>query len=208
MATFDLKQVGKLFDDTITAIRVETPDMAALEPQAIEWLKAARYRLMRDIEEAYYKLQSSRHEPLLQPAWAVDPSQTLFLMTNEIPRVLHPFRGAIGDNLFTLLKECGFQHSTRSDDDRGIYFWIRFPARVTAPKTAPRTLYIEDEFSRRAEEEGGAKSSNDGGGFAASDFGRLLIDARGESAGGGSSSDSPEEDEAAPGAPNSEGGVE
>jgi hypothetical protein len=52
MPAFDLKQVGKLFNDTVSAIRDDTPDMDALEPQAIEWLKSARYKLMRDVEEA------------------------------------------------------------------------------------------------------------------------------------------------------------
>jgi hypothetical protein len=48
---FDLKNVAKLFNDTIAAIRDDTPDFKALEPQAIEWLKAARYKLMRDLEQ-------------------------------------------------------------------------------------------------------------------------------------------------------------
>ena len=52
MANFDLKQVGKLFNDTIAAIRDDTPDLDALEPQAIEWLKKARYQLMRDVEQS------------------------------------------------------------------------------------------------------------------------------------------------------------
>ncbi|KAJ6517946.1 hypothetical protein C8R47DRAFT_1231619 [Mycena vitilis] len=41
MSTFDLKQFGRLFDDTIFAIREDTPDMASLEPQALEWLKSS-----------------------------------------------------------------------------------------------------------------------------------------------------------------------
>jgi hypothetical protein len=54
---FDLKNVAKLFNDTIAAIRDDTPDFKALEPQAIEWLKAARYKLMRDLEQECVDLQ-------------------------------------------------------------------------------------------------------------------------------------------------------
>jgi hypothetical protein len=52
MAAFDLKQVGQLFNTIVSAIRDDTPDIDALEPQAIEWLKSARYKLMRDVEQA------------------------------------------------------------------------------------------------------------------------------------------------------------
>ncbi|KAJ6505651.1 hypothetical protein C8R47DRAFT_1209614 [Mycena vitilis] len=114
MSTFDLKQVGRLFDDTISAIREDTPDMATLEPQALEWLKAARYKLMRDVESAFYELQRSRNAPLKQPAWALNPFQTLVFFTARLPEVLKPFRGAIRDNLLTLLKDCGFHHCTVS----------------------------------------------------------------------------------------------
>ena len=50
---FDLKQVGALFNDTIAAIRDETPTVEELEPQAIEWLKGARYKIMRELESKY-----------------------------------------------------------------------------------------------------------------------------------------------------------
>lgn len=46
---FDLKQVAKLFNDTLSAIRDGGPE--ALEPDAKEWLKAARHQLMRDVEK-------------------------------------------------------------------------------------------------------------------------------------------------------------
>jgi hypothetical protein len=48
----DLKQVGKLFEDTLAAIRDDAPDIDTLEQQAIAWLKAARYKIMREIETA------------------------------------------------------------------------------------------------------------------------------------------------------------
>ncbi|KAJ6585905.1 hypothetical protein B0H19DRAFT_1250662 [Mycena capillaripes] len=165
----------------ITAIRDDTPDMDSLQPQAIEWLKAARHKLMRDIESAYYELERSRHTPLSQPAWAVDSSAPLFVHTEVLPRVLQPFSPAIGDNLFTLRKECGFTHSTKADAIGSVCFYIRFPARLTAPKAPPETLYVEDEFSQRGGGEGEVIRRNDAGAFAASNFGRLLIEARGES---------------------------
>ncbi|KAJ7660253.1 hypothetical protein DFH06DRAFT_1472319 [Mycena polygramma] len=182
MSTFDLKQVGKLFDDTVSAIREDTPDMATLEPQALEWLKAARYKLMRDIESAYYKLQRSRNTPLEQPAWAVDPSQKLFLETAQLPTVLLPFLCAIESNLLALLKDCGFHHCTSYTDRDGVAFWIRFPEQLApagAKKKPSQTLYVQDEFSQRREE-GEGKRGNAPGPFSASEFGRLLIDARGE----------------------------
>ncbi|KAJ7854340.1 hypothetical protein B0H13DRAFT_1903718 [Mycena leptocephala] len=46
----DLKQVAKLFNDTLAEVWDNTPDLETLEPQAIEWLKAARHKLMRDLE--------------------------------------------------------------------------------------------------------------------------------------------------------------
>ncbi|KAJ7613618.1 hypothetical protein DFH06DRAFT_1242434 [Mycena polygramma] len=181
MSTFDLKQVGRLFDDTISAIREDTPDMATLEPQALEWLKEARYKLMRDIESAFYELQRSRNAPLKQPAWALNPSQTLALLTAKLPEVLKPFRGAIGDNLLILLKDCGFHHCTNSLYAGPEFFLqIRFPAQVASAgaKNGPsRKLYVEDEFSQRREE----GRDNAPGPFSASEFGRLLTDARGES---------------------------
>jgi nicotinic acid phosphoribosyltransferase len=48
----DLKQVAKLFNETLTAIRHDTPDFEVLESQAIVWLKNARYETMRGVETA------------------------------------------------------------------------------------------------------------------------------------------------------------
>jgi hypothetical protein len=42
---FDLKAVEKLFRDTLAAVWDDTPDTEGLKPQAIEWLKAARYKI-------------------------------------------------------------------------------------------------------------------------------------------------------------------
>ncbi|KAJ6545691.1 hypothetical protein B0H19DRAFT_286783 [Mycena capillaripes] len=179
--SFDLKAVGKLFNDTLTAIRDDTPDIEGLKPQAIEWLKAARYKLMSDIESAYYELERSRDTPLSRPQW-VNPTQALHLSTVKVPLILEPYRVAFNNNLCELLRECGFQHLTAGHCVLGgIFLCIYFPAQVAATaaaaheQEAPRTLHIEDEFSRAVNGTGRA------GTLAATNFGRLLVHARGES---------------------------
>ncbi|KAF7376669.1 hypothetical protein MSAN_00083800 [Mycena sanguinolenta] len=166
MAPVDLKQVGKLFNDAIAAIWDDTPDM---RPQAVKWLKAARYKLMRDVEEAYYKLERARDKPLLRPAWVVDPTKKLSLFTDTVPAVLDSYKFAMGDNLNNLLKDCGFQSSFGAYSD-GIWLEIHFPAQLAAAAahTVPQALHIDDEFS----------SLSHTGAFGASDFARLLTDAR------------------------------
>jgi hypothetical protein len=47
----DLKQVAALFNDCIEAIRNERHDN--LHETAVQWLKDARYQLMRQIESQY-----------------------------------------------------------------------------------------------------------------------------------------------------------
>jgi hypothetical protein len=211
---FDLKNVAKLFNDTIAAIRDDTPDFKALEPQAIEWLKAARYKLMRDLEQEcvdfkylhipsytssrYYTLERSRDTPMSQPAWALDPAQAIFLQPVPLPTVLNAYRSAIRENLLTLLKDCGFNHcSSPALDPSWMFFQIHFPAQVAAappPPRQPPPLYVKDEFSRLAK--GGAVKSRPGvGGFSGSNFARLLTDARGEKGAG----DSPDDDDTAAG---------
>ncbi|KAJ7252129.1 hypothetical protein B0H12DRAFT_1234006 [Mycena haematopus] len=117
---FDLTQVGKLFDDAVAAIRDGTPDMDALEPQALEWLKGARRKLMRELEETYYDLERTRNTPLAQPSWAIDPARKLSLSVGGVPAVLEPYRRAMGDNLHI--------------------------ATAAAPQVH-RTLHVADEFS-------------------------------------------------------------
>ncbi|KAJ7460399.1 hypothetical protein B0H11DRAFT_1923996 [Mycena galericulata] len=67
----DLKQVAKLFDDTLAEVWDNTLDVETLEPQAMEWLKAARHKLICDLERHFYSLDGSRHTPLSQPLWVV-----------------------------------------------------------------------------------------------------------------------------------------
>ncbi|KAK7001355.1 hypothetical protein R3P38DRAFT_3048694 [Favolaschia claudopus] len=188
-ATFDLKQVGKLFNDTIAAIRDDTPDLDALEPQAIEWLKAARYQLMRDIEQQYYSLERTRDTPTSQPAWAVDPTQKLYLDTKALPPVLSPFRTTITHNLTGLLTACGFQAT-------GFGFYgspyisiqISFPAQLAATGAQPqaqRTLHIDDEFSC-AGGKGGKRKRIGSGPFTAGNFARLMIENNDAAASGNS----------------------
>jgi hypothetical protein len=97
--------------------------------------------------------------------------------------VLEPFCAAITENLETLLKDCGFK-VVPCMYGRQISFSIYFPAQLAAPPRAPRTLHVEDEFSRSAgggDGDGSTGASADS--FAAGDFARLLIEARSEGAG-------------------------
>ncbi|KAF7346519.1 hypothetical protein MSAN_01880000 [Mycena sanguinolenta] len=177
----DLKQVGKLFNDTIAAIRDDTPDLDALEPQALEWLRGARYKLMRDLEQVFYDLEKARNTPLSQPPWAVNPAEKLVIMTKKVPAVLEPYRLAMSENLNNLLNDCGFQSHFSGYAKLGseIFLRIQFPAQLsTGAPQASRTLQVEDEFSGHP---GG------GGAFAAGKFGRLITDAR---VGAGTSADS------------------
>ncbi|KAF7376671.1 hypothetical protein MSAN_00084000 [Mycena sanguinolenta] len=179
MARVDLKQVGKLFNDTIAAIRDDTPDM---QPQAIEWLKAARYKLMRDVEKAYYELERTRDDPMSQPSWALDPTQSLILITNALPAVLDPYRFAMRNNLSTLLTDCGFQVTCYELTTlKGpICLYIHFPAQLTAAPAVPHTLHIDDEFSTQTAT----------GAFGAGNFAHLLTNARNDGTAAGGKSDS------------------
>ncbi|KAJ7913149.1 hypothetical protein B0H13DRAFT_2326545 [Mycena leptocephala] len=169
---FDLKNVAKLFNDTIAAIRDDTPDFKALEPQAIEWLKAARYKLMRDLEQEYYKLDRARDTPMSQPAWALDPAKAIHLQPAPLPTVLQAYRPVIRDNILTLLKDCGFTHCSSPALDPGwMFFQIRFPAQVAAAPPPP--LYVKDEFSRLAK--GGAVKSRLGVGVVIKPVSKTLI---------------------------------
>ncbi|KAJ7928652.1 hypothetical protein B0H13DRAFT_2311260 [Mycena leptocephala] len=182
----DLKAVGKIFHDTMAAIQNDTPTIGGLKPQAVEWLKAARYKLMHNIEMSYYQLEQSRNTPLTRPPW-MSSGQPLYLQTNTIPELLNPYKAAFCANLGELLKASGFEHNTVSDTvySNAIYIAINFPAQAVAvaarqAQEAPKTLHVEDEFSRAAKGKGRAEI------FAQSKLGRLLIDARGESAAAGS----------------------
>jgi hypothetical protein len=94
--------------------------------------------------------------------------------------VLEPFCAAITENLETLLKDCGFK-VVPCMYGRQISFSIYFPAQLAAPPRAPRTLHVEDEFSRSAGGgDGDGSAGASAGSFAAGDFARLLIEARNE----------------------------
>ncbi|KAJ7141647.1 hypothetical protein C8R46DRAFT_1233774 [Mycena filopes] len=146
--SFALSDIARLFTTAIEAIRKDTPNV---EPQAIEWLKAARHALIRDIEKAYYTLEQSRNTPLTQPAWAADPTRPLLLWTDVPPAVLRPYSAAMATNLLTLLKDCGF---TRVEGpfklvNGTISFGIRFPSHGSRPPSPDlsRLIHLEDEFS-------------------------------------------------------------
>ncbi|KAJ6601446.1 hypothetical protein DFH09DRAFT_1355596 [Mycena vulgaris] len=178
----DLKQVGQLFKDILEAVRNDAPDMDALEPAAIAWLKNARYKIMREIEKAYYSLDQTRDTPMSQPAWAVDPSQALWTST-PFPVVLSPYSTAFRNNLAALMVDCGFHNCVVGTGLHYIYIQISFPAvpRVSlALDAAPETLHVDDEFSRMVE---GAPPDDRKpiiGAFAGTDFARLLGATRGE----------------------------
>ncbi|KAJ7510654.1 hypothetical protein B0H11DRAFT_2269245 [Mycena galericulata] len=186
---FDLKQVAKLFNDTIAAI--QAPEN--LEPKAIEWLKATRYALMRDIENKYYELEKGLNDPLLLPAW-VSPTNSLDLLVGApIPALLAEYSNAFIDNLLTLLKDCGFQNCSSSPCLPYIWLRIRFPAVVApaaenAPAVViPQTLKVDDEFSRLARGAGRGRGDTEDrkpsvGAFTATRFGNLLADARRDTA--------------------------
>ncbi|KAJ7192794.1 hypothetical protein GGX14DRAFT_479544 [Mycena pura] len=177
----DLKKVGQLFKDTIAAMRDEAPTVEALEPQAIDWLKAARYNVMRQLEASYYQLEQTRNTPASQPAY-VDPTQSLQLTTDPVPKSLSPYSIAFQNNLRSLMMDCGFQDCRVSlpRPQLPIYIWMKFPA-LLLPPPQPQFLHVEDEFSRSAR--GGSQKDDKAavGTFTATNFGRLLIDARGES---------------------------
>ncbi|KAJ7192790.1 hypothetical protein GGX14DRAFT_593810 [Mycena pura] len=177
----DLKKVGQLYKDTIAAIRDEAPTVEALEPQAIDWLKAARYNVMRQLEASYYQLKQTRANPANQPAY-VDPRQSLQLNTDPVPKLLSPYCTAFQNNLRGLMTDCGFQNCTVSQlyPEWAIYICINFPT-LLLPPPPPQTLHVEDEFSRPAR--GGSQKDDKAavGTFTATNFGRLLMDARGES---------------------------
>ncbi|KAJ7263954.1 hypothetical protein C8J57DRAFT_1231134 [Mycena rebaudengoi] len=174
----DLKQVGKLFNDTISALRDDAPGIEALEPEAIEWLKGARYKVMRRLEAAYYELESSRDNPLLRPDW-IDPAQKLYVFTDNIPIVLRPYTEAFRRNLLGLMHDCDFTSCTVHPGGFGtnITILISFPARLSATAhsgpAATRALLVEDEFSSMPE-------GDPHGNFSATRFARLLGDMRGE----------------------------
>ncbi|KAJ7190826.1 hypothetical protein GGX14DRAFT_579518 [Mycena pura] len=187
-AHFDLKQVGALFNNTIAVIRDETPTIEELEPQAIEWLKGARYKIMRELESKYYELARSRGRPLSHPDW-LHPANKLDLTTDAVPVVISSYSQAMIENILALLRACGFQHCTgRVSLFSSLTFFIRFPMQVSAAAPekdhaggAPRILHVEDEFTTRA----------NGEPFSGTDFGRLIMDARGGGGEGSAPCDTP-----------------
>ncbi|KAJ7205600.1 hypothetical protein C8J57DRAFT_1485004 [Mycena rebaudengoi] len=180
----DLKQVGKLFKDTLAEIRDVAQDFDTLEPQAIAWLRGARLKVMRRIESSYYELERSRND-LRVPDW-VDPSRCLYISTDRVEMPLRPYAPAFCANLSALLSSCDFPSFSAvfCNVFYVITITISFPAqqRLTAhPHGAPaQTLHVDDEFSGMA---GGAPQEDrkpSVGAFSATNFARLLADARGE----------------------------
>ncbi|KAJ7269224.1 hypothetical protein C8J57DRAFT_1469017 [Mycena rebaudengoi] len=136
---------------TLAAIRDDAPDIDTLEPQAIAWLKASRYKIMREIETAYYTLERSHDTPLSHPQW-VDPSGSIFISTDYIPVPLYPFKKEFCTNVASSMNDCSFSNCTVSSImPTFISVQIAFPVRprVAAhpgPAAMPRPLQVDDEF--------------------------------------------------------------
>ncbi|KAJ6471121.1 hypothetical protein C8R47DRAFT_749161 [Mycena vitilis] len=126
-------QVGKLFTDTLASIRANTPDVEVLELQANEWLKEARSKLLKEVEDAYYKVQHAQNSPESLPAWALDPSEDLFLQTDRLPAMLKPYHQQMCNALVRFLKDCGFERCEAHCTPYGpaaIVVQIWFPTQV------------------------------------------------------------------------------
>ncbi|KAJ7611436.1 hypothetical protein DFH06DRAFT_1345627 [Mycena polygramma] len=125
--------VGKLFTDTLASIRANTPDVEVLELQANEWLKEARSKLSKEVEDAFYKVQHAQNSPESLPAWALDPSEDLFLLTDGLPAVLKPYHPQMCNALVQFLKDCGFERCEAHCTPYGpseIMVQIWFPTQV------------------------------------------------------------------------------
>ncbi|KAJ7092947.1 hypothetical protein B0H15DRAFT_947758 [Mycena belliarum] len=178
---FDLKQVGKLFDEALASIRDNPLDNETLEPAALAWLKTARYTMMRAIEKSYYDLARSVDNPAFRPSW-VDPAVPLYISIAAVPIMLKPYERLLMDNLMGLLRACGFASCQALPGfGLGVNILVQFPAGPAPPGPPPQalvlpaSLHVDDEFSRMA---AGARVGRDTG-FAAGDFGRLLVGVRG-----------------------------
>ncbi|KIM74423.1 hypothetical protein PILCRDRAFT_828272, partial [Piloderma croceum F 1598] len=146
----DMKQIAGLFNDVdcIETIRNEKHDN--LEQMAIDWLRDARYQLMRSIEVEYYKLAASIDNPTRQRSWALYPRDRLSISTNRHPPILRPYSTAIRNNIQELMDACGFNSTVTAiqvSETGGFYSVdIKFPARLTDGRNGhiPRTLHVKD----------------------------------------------------------------
>jgi hypothetical protein len=91
----------------------------------------------------------------MQPTWAIDPSQSLYINTGSHAPILQPYREAIVENLSKLMRDCGFTNSTVQHSwslPNSYHIRIHFPLRINSrarggSKQVPRTLEVEDQFS-------------------------------------------------------------
>ncbi|KAJ7261519.1 hypothetical protein C8J57DRAFT_1514045 [Mycena rebaudengoi] len=174
----DLKQVGKLFKDTLAEMVNVAQDFDTLEPVAIEWLRAARLKMMRQIEAR--RLDNARKQ-FRVPDW-VDPGRGLIVLSDVVAQPLRPYVPAFCDNLRELLTACDF--STFSVTFERYFFMIMvsitFPAQqriaAHAHGAAAAKLYVDDEFARMAEGTAQQDRKPGAGAFSATNFARLLAD--------------------------------
>ncbi|KAJ7101499.1 hypothetical protein B0H15DRAFT_413159 [Mycena belliarum] len=131
---FDLTQVGKLFDEALASIRDNPLDNETLEPDALAWLKTARYTMMRAIEKSYHDLARSVDDPAFRPSW-VDPAVPLFISVAAVPTMLKPYERLLTDNLLgpaSSPRRCMWTTSSRG--------WPRGPARGATPDSRRASL--------------------------------------------------------------------
>ncbi|KAJ7612201.1 hypothetical protein FB45DRAFT_940085 [Roridomyces roridus] len=182
---FDVKQVAKLFDDTLSQVRAQNGN---LHGDAVNWLKDARKAIMRDIEKEYYVLAQSVANPLSRPAWA-DGVTPLTLLSSPIPPALNAYTPAFTDNLTNLLVDCGFKASARPFTNILINIVFPAPPPMAArgkPPVVPKTMEVEDEFSKFSKKNQSKNKKLKGGEdedekkpvFMAEGFGRILSTVR------------------------------
>ncbi|KIM89329.1 hypothetical protein PILCRDRAFT_813260 [Piloderma croceum F 1598] len=158
----DMKQIAGLFNDCIETIRNEKHNN--LEQMAIDWLRDARYKLMRDIETEYYKLAASIANPTQQQGWALYPHDKLTIHTIRYASILRLYATAITNNIQELMDTCGFNSTVTAINASEYGFCsvdIKFPARLRN-EDIPRTLRVKDSIDTAV----------------ASSFARLIIDGK------------------------------
>ncbi|GLB40754.1 hypothetical protein LshimejAT787_0806250 [Lyophyllum shimeji] len=142
-ATPDLKAVSALFNDCIAMVRSRPAEN--LDSAAEEWLKDARYQIMKEIERSYRELANNTNDPLNVPHWAIDPSEPLIIFSKEHSRVLDGYRTTFKEEFAKLMTECGFTAEVKSFHHRQGTMYsirIRFPAATAThePESESQSL--------------------------------------------------------------------
>ncbi|KAF8055532.1 hypothetical protein FPV67DRAFT_1540564 [Lyophyllum atratum] len=141
----DLKQVSALFNECIARIKQRTVEN--LDEAAEKWLKEARAKVMKDIEEKYDKLSNAKDE-LDIPRWAVDPSDSLKVFTSNQPPALDAYVEPFTAEFQKLMADCGFNAKVSSccSLSGSIFYCIRisFPsAALKAEQSQPTSPALQ-----------------------------------------------------------------